>query len=294
MISVIVPVFNEEKAVEKTLRELQAALDRDFKEYEIIAVDDGSSDRTAEMIQGLGVKNMVLIRHMENLGYGKALIDGITSARYNYVGIIDGDGSYDPNDITKLYSFSDQYDMVVGARQGDEYRRGVWKRPARKLFKMIAEYASGRKIPDVNSGLRLFKKDIVLEFRDSLCMGFSFTTTLTLLFMLNHYFVKYIPIGYAKREGRTKVNHIRDTLRVGQIIIEAVLHYNPIKLFILIASANLVFGVALAIVNFIFFDNSLFLTLVSAISIASFIPIFCCGLITDQLKRLYNINRRSG
>ncbi len=291
MISVIVPVYNEEKAIIKALHGLRAALEDGFNDYEIIVVDDGSTDTTPDKIKDSGINNLSLISHIENLGYGKSLLDGILAAKNNCIGIIDGDGSYEPQDIKKLYAYFAQYDMVVGARQGREYRRGVWKRPARMFFKMLAEYASGRQIPDVNSGLRLFKKDLLLNFQDSLCTGFSFTTTLTLIFLLNHYFVKYVPIEYAKREGKTKVNHIRDTLRVGQIIVEAILYYNPLKLFLLIASLNAIFGVILGCCNYIIFKSFL-LSLIAAISIAGFIPIFTLGLIADQLKKIYNLNKK--
>ncbi|MCX5712312.1 MAG: glycosyltransferase family 2 protein, partial [Candidatus Omnitrophica bacterium] len=162
MISIIVPVYNEEKAIIKSLLGLQSELESGFKDYEIIVVDDGSTDQSLALIKGSGIKNLTLISHAENLGYGKSLLDGILAAKHNCIGIIDGDGSYDPKDIKKLYLYFNQYDMVVGARQGEEYRRGIWKRPARLFFKMLAEYAAGRKIMDVNSGLRLFKKDLVL------------------------------------------------------------------------------------------------------------------------------------
>lgn len=290
MISVVIPVYNEEEAIVKTLEGLQDVLEKHFKEYEIIVVDDGSIDTTFERIAKAKIRKISLIKHVENLGYGKSLLDGITTAKFSCVAIIDGDGSYDPKDIGKLYPYFSQYDMVVGARQGKEYRRGVWKRPARKFFKILAEYASGRKIPDVNSGLRIFKKEIALDFRDSLCTGFSFTTTMTLIFLLNNYYVKYVPIEYVKREGKTKVNHFRDTFRVGQIIVQAILYYNPIKLFLLIAFWNSLLGGVLAIFNLLFF-KSFILKLISAIDIASFLPIFSLGLIADQLKKIYNLNK---
>jgi polyisoprenyl-phosphate glycosyltransferase len=158
------------------------------------------------------------------------------------------------------------------------------------MFNFLVEYASGRKVPDVNSGLRLFKKSLVLQYRDSLCTGFSFTTTITLLFLCNHHLVKYINVGYQKRIGKSKVDHLRDTLRAGQIIVKAFLYYNPIKLFLLIGMINAGCGLALAGLNALFMRSTL-MDVLSACAVASFFPIFCLGLIADQQMRIYQISR---
>lgn len=290
MISVIVPVYNEEIAVVSALEGIDCAMRGFCKEYEIIVVNDGSIDRTQELINGVKIRNLKIIDHPENLGYGKSLSEGITAARYECIAIIDGDGSYPAEKIKDLYSYYPKYDMVVGARQGKEYRRGIFKKPARMIFEYLAEYATGRTIPDVNSGLRIFKKNLAMRFQDSPCTGFSFTTTITLLFMLSNYYVKYIPIEYVKRGGKSKVRHFRDTLRTAQMIVQAVLYYNPIKLFLLIAACNSAAGIAIGAVNHFIFKSAI-LAGISLICVASFIPIFCLGLISDQLRRIYNVSK---
>ena len=178
--------------------------------------------------------------------------------------------------------------MIVGARQGQEYRKGLFKRLARVLFQYLAEYATGRSIPDVNSGLRIFKKEVFSRFDDSFCAGFSFTTTLTLVFFINHYFVKYVPVDYLKREGKSKVKHFKDTLRAGQIIVQAILHYNPIKLFLLLATMNMIVGILAGMVNHFTFRWD-FISYFAGFSIAAFIPIFCLGLIADQIRQIYRL-----
>jgi glycosyltransferase involved in cell wall biosynthesis len=289
MISVVVPVYNEEEVVVATLNDIVAALDG-FVEYEIILVNDGSTDSSLEKVQTAGIKNLSIINHIENLGYGKSLYDGILLAKHDCVAIIDGDGSYPASSIRELYKYYPQYDMVVGARRGKEYTKGTFKRWARYLFKYLAEYASGKKVPDINSGLRIFRKDIVINYQDSLCTGFSFTTTITLIFLLNHYFVKYIPIDYFRRKGESKVKPFKDTLRAGQIILEAILYYNPIKLFLLFATCNAGLGLFLWVINYLFLTSPV-LTVASAILMASFVPIFCLGMLADQLKKIYKLRR---
>jgi glycosyltransferase involved in cell wall biosynthesis len=202
MISVIVPVFNEEEGVARTLNEVTAELASVVCPYELIVVNDGSTDRTLEVVRSLNLPHCTVINHVENLGYGKSLFDGILLAKNECIAIIDGDGSYPVKKIKELLAFFPLYDMVVGARQGKEYQKGTFKKPARMLFASLVEYASGRKVPDVNSGLRIFKRSIVLKFQDSLCTGFSFTTTLTLLFLLNHYFIKYVLCAQDKLSSR--------------------------------------------------------------------------------------------
>jgi len=292
MISVIIPVYNEEKVIAKILHDLKSVMDNNFKGYEIIIVNDGSTDRTAEILGKEKGGVVSVLTHPENIGYGKSLLDGIIAAKNECVAIIDADGSYSVQDIRSLYQYYPRYDMVVGAREGKEYRRGLFKRPARILFQYLVEYAAGRKVQDVNSGLRIFKKSIVLQFEDSLCSGFSFTTTLTLIFLLNKYYVKYFPISYMHREGKSKIRHFRDTLRSGQIIVGAILYYNPVKLFLLIATFSASFGVVLGALNHLFFQRNMIL-ITAAICVANFIPIFCIGLISDQLKKIYNLYKHS-
>lgn len=284
MISVIVPVYNEENSVVRTLVEINQTL-KGFAEYEIIVVNDGSTDATFDRVKEANIENLKIVNHIENLGYGRSIFDGVLASRYDCVAIIDGDGSYPASKIAELYKYYPQYDMVVGARTGSEYKRGIFKRPARLVFKFLAEYATGRKIPDVNSGLRIFKKGIVLNFQDSLSMGFSFTTTLTLIFSLKQYYVKYVPIEYLKRDGKSKVGHFRDTLRAGQIIVEAILEYNPIKLFLLLAMGNSFLGALIGAFNFYLFKLD-FLSIYAGISVASFIPVFSAGLIAKKLHRM--------
>ncbi len=133
----------------------------------------------------------------------------------------------------RLGSNKKGFDMVVGARRGKHYSRNFRSLVLRKLFRFLAEFSCGESIPDINSGFRIFDREKALSFRGSLSTGFSFTTTITLLFFLNHYFVGYFPIEYKQRIGTSHVHFFRDSLRSLQIIVTVIAQYNPLKLYLL-------------------------------------------------------------
>jgi glycosyltransferase involved in cell wall biosynthesis len=229
MLSLIIPALNEENAIAETVRSASAALASFLAEYEIIVVDDGSVDLTGEFATQAGA---VVIRHPHNIGYGAALKSGIRRARYDVCAIIDADLTYPPDRIKDLYTlFSDGYDMIVGARTGEYYNESVRKLILRKILKFIVEFTTGRKIPDINSGMRIFKKDVALQFFPRLCDTFSFTTSLTLACMMNGKFVSYVDVPYLKRSGTTKVRLFKDSIRTLEYIVSAANYYDPLKLF---------------------------------------------------------------
>jgi len=227
--SVILPALDEEKGIAATIDRLHALVPRP----EIIVVDDGSTDLTAEVAGFRGAK---LVRHPEPGGYGRSLKDGIAAASNEIIAIADADGTYPVEEIPGFVAELEKgYDMVVGSRHGRHYRGSLIKMPARLVFKWLVEFTTGRRIPDINSGLRVFRKSAVERYFGDLCNGFSFTTTLTLIYLLSGKFVRYIPIDYGARIGRTKVRFIRDSLRTLQYIVEVIAAYNPLKLFVLLS-----------------------------------------------------------
>ena len=158
-LSVVIPVYNEEKAIGTVLYELIEVLEG--QAYEIIVVDDGSTDNTAKIVQEKQVK---LIQHPQNMGYGAAIKTGIKNAANDLILIIDADGSYPVKAIPKLLKEVDNYDMVVGARTGKEVKIQLYRRPAKWFLSKLANYLSGTKIPDLNSGMRIFRKRDVENF----------------------------------------------------------------------------------------------------------------------------------
>lgn len=241
MISVVIPAHNEEKAIGTVLDELIEVLER--QAYEIIVVDDGSTDNTAKIVQQK--ESIKLVQHPYNKGYGAALKTGIKNATNEIILIIDGDGSYPVNAITELLKEADKYDMVVGARTGKEVKIQLYRKPAKWFLSKLANYLSGTKIPDLNSGLRIFKKEDAIKFFNILPSGFSFTTTLTLAYLSNDYNVKYVPIDYHERAGKSKIKPFRDGFNFIMLIVRTITYFNPLKVFLPISILLFVFGVAI-------------------------------------------------
>lgn len=225
-VSILIPAYNEENAVVDVINGLKTAMKDSDWHYEIIVIDDCSKDNTATVAEKAGAK---VVSHPKNIGYGGALRTGIELASFDWIATIDADCSYPPVEILKLFPMAATHDMVVGARQGKNYWGTIFKQPARLVFLWLAQFVVGYRIPDVNSGLRLFRKSVVNEMLPRLCRGFSFSTTLTLSFLSSYRFVHFEPIAYHSRVGSSKVRYFRDTLRTLQLMLETIIYYNPLK-----------------------------------------------------------------
>jgi len=264
--SIIIPAYNEGGAIGTILETLLELPHQE--QLEIVVVNDGSSDNTAAVVSKYPV---TLLQNVSNFGYGHSLKVGITHAKHQHIVILDADGSYPVDAIPQLISFFEKgFDMVVGARQGAHYHGSLIKRIARIFFRALSEFSAGRRIPDINSGLRVFRKDVAIRFFHTLSSGFSFTTTITLAFMLNAYSVAYVPVAYHKRKGHSKVHYVRDTLRSTQIIVESIATYNPLKLFLLIATNLFGLGVLMSIVAIWYPWSALLLFLAAATTAITF------------------------
>jgi glycosyltransferase involved in cell wall biosynthesis len=238
-VSVVIPAYNEEEAIRSVVTRLRDVLQAAGLAHEILVVDDGSNDATAAEAAAAGA---TVVQHPQNRGYGRSLKTGIVQARYDLIAITDADGTYPAERLPELIALSDRFHMVVGARTGKYHRGTLVKRIGRFFFRLLSEFAAGQKIPDINSGMRVFRRHDVLPFFPLICSGFSFTTTTTLVYLLNDLCVHHVPIEYECRQGHSKVNHFRDTLRALQIIVEAILRYNPIKIFLLLALPFVLLG----------------------------------------------------
>jgi len=192
-------------------------------------VDDGSTDRTADIARAKGVK---VIQHPINRGTGAARRTGILQARGEIIVMTDGDGTYPNQDIPHLLEYLPAFDQVVGARTGEQGSLPFLRAPAKWFIRNLACYLTGMNIPDLNSGLRAFKREVMLKFLYLIPDGFSCVSAMTLAFLCNGYTIKYVPIDYYKRIGRSKFHPINDTYNYLLTVIRMVMYFNPLKVFL--------------------------------------------------------------
>jgi glycosyltransferase involved in cell wall biosynthesis len=293
-LSIIVPVYNEEQSVAETAKELFEIAKVGGQDAEVIFVNDGSWDGTAEALKR--IKGIRVISHPQNRGYGAALKTGIKSARHSWIAITDADGTYPNRRIPQMLGIAqaDNFDMVVGSRNGESVRIPLIRRPAKWFLSKLASYLCNRAIPDLNSGLRVFHREALNEFIEILPDGFSFTTTITLALLSNSHKVKYIPIEYYQRKGSSKIRPVQDTLNFIQLIIRMVMYFNPLRVFL--PMSFLLFASSLGSLIYRAFMGKGFASLSVILFIAG-IQVLTTGMIADFIDRrliLANNSRSKG
>lgn len=237
-VSIIIPAFNEELSVRETVVELRNLFDVTDIEAEIIIVDDGSTDKTAREAKAAGAR---VIQHRSNRGYGASLKTGIIAASNEIIGITDADGTYPAKYLPEMLSELEHADMVVGSRTGADVHIPISRMPAKWFLRIIANYVANTKIPDLNSGLRVFRRDVAMQYFAILSDQFSFTTTITLALLCDKYAVTYIPIDYRKRQGKSKIVPW-DAGSFAILIFRVAMLFRPLRVFIPLAITCLVYG----------------------------------------------------
>jgi len=287
MLSVIIPVYNEEKAISSTVSELKKVLQIQNFDFEIIVVNDGSIDKTKVMIESylktLNNRNRTYIKvinHPHNMGYGAAIKTGLKIARFENCAIIDADATYDPKQLVELFRVKQEleYEMVVGMRTGHFYKGSKGKQTLRFILRKIVEYMTGRSIPDINSGARVFDRSVAMGNLRILSDKFSFTTSLTLVFMMRNCFVRYEPINYFGREGKTKVKIFSDSLRTLGFILSVAAFFNPVRIFFPIVLLIVFFGIGIGILALI--ESSWNLFILSSLILLTSTLVFSIGIMS--------------
>jgi glycosyltransferase involved in cell wall biosynthesis len=282
-VTVLIPAFNEEQGIGGVLERL-SRLDLG-RPVEILVVDDGSTDGTGKVLDGMRARipGLRVIHQRANMGYGAALKTGFSSAAYDVVVITDADGTYPESRIADLVArIDDGAEMVVGERAGENVHIPLARRPAKALLKLLASYLAGTPIPDLNSGLRALRRELVLKYRPILPQGFSFTTTITLAALTNGHRVDYVTIDYAPRSGSSKIRPIRDTLGFASLIVRTVMYFNPLKVFYPVAGV-----VGLLLLGSLYYDvfHSHDLADKSVLLFVALVQTLSIGLLADLIEK---------
>ncbi len=237
-VSVVIPAFNEELAVRETILELREMFAGTEVEAEIVVVDDGSQDDTAREAKSAGAR---VIQHRSNRGYGASLKTGILAAENDIIAITDADGTYPAEFLPEMLARLEHADMVVGSRTGADVNIPLSRKPAKWFLRVMANYVANTKIPDLNSGLRVFRRDVAVQYFAILSDQFSFTTTITLAMLCDKYAVRYVPINYRKRQGKSKIMPW-DAGSFAVLIMRVAMLFRPLRVFLPIALVCMAYG----------------------------------------------------
>ncbi len=282
-IAVIIPAYNEQGAVRSTVEHVRHALDAAQIAHRIIVVNDGSDDNTIAEARSGGADVVDL---PDNTGYGHALKAGIAASDSDLVAILDADGTYPPEALPAMVRMASFADMVVGDR-GAAMNNVPWiRRPAKWVLKAIASIAAQRRINDVNSGLRVFRRPALEQFLPLLPDGYSFTTTITLCMLATNLTVVYHPIAYGRRVGHSKIR-ARHFFKFLFLVVRLTVFFQPLRIFLPLGAVLFVAGVAKAV-----YDNHPSPSAVFAVLTA--IIVWSLGLLADMITRLHLRPQRSG
>jgi glycosyltransferase involved in cell wall biosynthesis len=278
-LSIVIPAYNEEDAVGATVKRLRAALSELRTQFEIIVVDDGSTDNTRNAAELSGA---TVLFSTENRGYGATLKQGIATSESEYIAIIDADGTYPAETLVSMVELAQTADMVVGDRGAAMSNVPLMRRPAKWILNKLANYLARRQIPDVNSGMRVFRRTSLQQFIPLLPDGFSFTTTVTLAMLCSKLRVVYVPIQYAKRIGTSKIRPIHFFAFVVLILRMAML-FEPLRIFIPLGGVLFLLGLCKLIYDVSVWD----LSETAVFSFLGALIIWSLGLIADMISRLH-------
>ena len=284
MISVVIPAYNEELAIGDDLRTIQGALTGARLDYEIIVVDDASTDRTAEIVRGF--PNVRLITHPYNRGEGAARTTGLRASQGDIVVTTDADGTYPNQDMPRLLVALEGYDMVIGARKKEAGTVRWLRTPAKAFIRLLASYLAATRIPDLNSGLRAFRKEPVMRFLNILPATHSWVSTITIALLTNGYTVNFVPIDYYPRKGRSSFHPLRDTYNYLSLVVRAIVYFNPLKVFLPASLFLLLFGGAKVIYDIVTYNWHFAPSTVTLILTG--VQIGALGMLADLIVRRFN------
>ncbi len=251
-VTVILPCYNEEGHVTAEVERITAAMDDSGYSYELLAIDDGSTDQTLPKLREAALRfpHLQVIPMLRNGGSGVVRRIGTQRARGEIVVWTDADMTY-PNEripeLVRLLEKDPMVDQVVGARTSEQGTYKILRVPAKWLIRKFAERLTGAKIPDLNSGLRAFRREVALPYLRLLPPGFSCVTTITLAFLSNNHEIQYVPIDYAQRAGKSKFKFVSDAYKYILQVLRMVMYFNPLKVLMPLALTLLGTGAVKAV-----------------------------------------------
>lgn len=278
-LSVVIPAYNEEGAVRETVEDVQSHLAPLGIPYEIIVVDDGSEDNTRHEAEASGA---TVDYNEVNSGYGATLKRGVRQAQYEYIAILDADGTYPARYLPDMLKKCRTQDMVVGDRGAAMRNVPLIRRPAKYMLNKLASFLAERRLNDLNSGLRVFRKSELIPFLPLLPQNFSFTTTITLCMTCNGKRMIYTPIEYGKRVGKSKIRPV-DFINFIILVLRITVLFNPLRFFI---PAGLFFFL-IGFVKLMYDITQWNLSESAIFSFLAAIMIWSLGLIADMISRLH-------
>jgi glycosyltransferase involved in cell wall biosynthesis len=279
-ISIILPAYQEEQGIAPLLDRIGEVMDKLGRPWEVVVVDDGSTDGTAARARGAGSR---VISHPYNIGNGAAVKTGIREARGRLIVMMDADGQHDPADIPRLLEQLGAHDMVVGART-KESETSLHRDLANKAYNWFASYICNRRIEDLTSGFRAIKADAARAFLYLLPNTYSYPTTLTLAIVRSGRSLKYVPVKTARRTGRSKIRLLRDGTRFFFIIMKIATLFSPMKVFLPVSMLMFLTGLGYGLVRIFLLDTRYGPT--SAMLITMAVVVFMVGLVSEQVAQL--------
>jgi len=279
-LSVLIPAANEAEIIADVVSSVRAAMEKLNRPYEILVIDDGSTDETALRAENAGAR---VISHPYNIGNGAAVKTGIRHAKGDILVMMDGDGQHNPEYIAPMLEKIDRYDMVVGARTS-ESESHIHRDLANRLYNLFASYICKRKIQDLTSGFRAVKADIARQFVSMLPNSFSYPTTITMGVIHEGYSLAYLPIRTNRRVGKSKIRLIADGSRFLLIILKIATLLSPMRVFLPVGLAIFLTGVGYGLFRFFVLGSRYGQT--SAMLITMSVVIFMVGLVSEQVAQL--------
>lgn len=280
-LTIIIPCYNEEKAIEETLADLKPFSDKHL--WKIIVVNDGSTDNTEEILKK--IRNIIVCKHKVNMGYGASLKTGINSAETELLAFYDADGQHKPGDLERLWNEWNDEDMIVGMR-GKGSHIDIARTPGKWILSKVANFLAGRKIPDLNSGLRIVKRDLIIKYLHLFPEGFSFSTTSTIAFLSDKRVVEYKNITTNRRKGKSSVNQIKDGFNTILLMLRLITLFNPIKVFIPTSIFLVIISTVYEIIWGFALSPHLRLLPGALLTFLTGIIIFFFALIMDQISQI--------